>query len=659
MLLRPLTFASLLLAGTVLPARADVSIDDLKPGLVAVYKDLATPPVEIVRVEPTVGFTWKAGEAAHPRLAAEGGSVTWEGFLNVLRPGEYRFSATVLGKVQVNVAGKDVLVAQSKGDKPTPVEGTPLRLEGGPQALKITFTRPAGPARLELLWHASYFRTEPLPYDALFHLPAKVPAGLATTSTLERGRWLVEENNCAGCHKPDAADKLARTLQGRMGPDLSLVGSRVQPDWLVSWLTDPHKMTATAAMPKLFADNESAEVYAVARYLASLGAPPKPAPKPANPKEVQTSVNSGQRLFVSLGCLTCHDNRPEAQKGAQQAASAVPLRRNFLLPEMGHKTTADQLIPFLLDPLKVDPSGRMPHMLLETKDATDLARYLCDAKQPTPAAPAVPTDTAREAAYKKLKPADADLATFTKLPAEEQWKSLGQRLVVERGCTNCHNIGAAGKTLASQPSKVTFDSLKAGKGLAAGCLVDDAPKPGAAPAFALSDPDRKAVRAFLTEGSKGAGSPAPTHAARLTLHRFNCFACHTRNGKGGLNPDVVEEIRRFEKAENAEAVMPPPLTGVGHKLRTPWLARVLTDRARARPWMALRMPHFGPSVAPLAEALAALEGARMTPSISRPSPAPSSRPASTSSARTPSAASPATTWPASPTPARAAPTWPA
>src|SRR5262249_60793544 len=127
------------------------------------------------------------------------------------RPGEYRFSATVLGKVQVSVAGKDVLVAQSKDDKATPVEGTPVRLEGGPQSLKIVFTRPAGAARLELLWHASYFRTQPLPYDALFHLPAKIPAGLATTSTLQRGRWLVEANNCAGCHKPDANDKLAKT----------------------------------------------------------------------------------------------------------------------------------------------------------------------------------------------------------------------------------------------------------------------------------------------------------------------------------------------------------------------------------------------------------------------------------------------------------------
>src|SRR5262249_29554224 len=70
MSLRPLALAMLVLVGAALSGRAaDLNIDDLKPGLVAVYKDFATPPVEIVRIVPTVGFTWKAGEAAHPRLA--------------------------------------------------------------------------------------------------------------------------------------------------------------------------------------------------------------------------------------------------------------------------------------------------------------------------------------------------------------------------------------------------------------------------------------------------------------------------------------------------------------------------------------------------------------------------------------------------------------
>ncbi len=583
---------------------ADVSIDDLKPGLVAVYRDSAA--VEVVRIDPTVGFTWKANESGHPRLSPDGGSVTWDGFLNVLRPGDYRFTATVQGKLQVSVAGKEVLGVEGK-EKAATTQGQPIRLESGPQPVSIKFTRFTGPARLELLWQASYFRAEPLPHDALFHLPAKVPAGLAATSALERGRWLVEENNCIGCHKPDGNDKLAKTLQARMGPDLSQIGGRVHAAWLEHWLADPQKVTPTAAMPKLFAADEKAEIHAVAQYLSSLAPPAKAAPKPPNPKEMLTSVNNGQRLFVSLGCITCHDSRPEAVKAMQQPTVGVPLRRNFLLPEMGQKTEDYKLAAYLNDPLAVDPSGRMPNMLLDQKDATDLARFLCNKENPKPLE-AMKIDGQAEAAFKKLKPTDADLTTFSKLKPEDQWKMLGQRLVSERGCTNCHNVAPAKMSLPAYPNKVTFDALKSGKSATDGCLADDPAKRKQAPAFVLSDADRKTIRAFLADGTKGAGSPSPTYAGRIAIHRFNCFACHTRNGKGGLSSEVVEELRRFEKVENAEAVMPPPLTGVGHKLRTPWLKQVLTQKVRARPWMGLRMPHFGEAVSPLVESLAYLEG---------------------------------------------------
>ena len=69
-------------------------------------------------------------------------------------------------------------------------------------------------------------------------------------------------------------------------------------------------------------------------------------------------------------------------------------------------------------------------------------------------------------------------------------------------------------------------------------------------------------------------------------------------------------MRLLEKAENADDVRPPLLTGVGHKARTVWLKSVLTDRGRARPWMQLRMPQYGEAnVGFLPEALAHLEGA--------------------------------------------------
>src|SRR5205823_2072812 len=85
--------------------------------------------------------------------------------------------------------------------------------------------------------------------------------------------------------------------------------------------------------------------------------------------------------------------------------------------------------------------------------------------------------------------------------------------------------------------------------------------------------------------------------------------CHQRDGEGGIPTELADQMRQFEKAENADDVRPPVLTGIGHKSRTSWLKSVLTQSGRARPWMQLRMPQYGePNVGALPEALALLEG---------------------------------------------------
>jgi len=593
------------------PSRAaDVDVEDLRPGLVAAHR-AGDPPIEIVRLEPSVALNCKAGEALHPRLAADGGSSEWTGYINILRAGNYRFSATLRGKLQVSVAGKELFNGEAKDEKPVVVSGPEVRLEAGAHPFVAKFTRLPGPARLELRWQGPQFPAEPLPYDALLHLPAKVPAKLASDQQVERGRFLVEDRSCAACHKPDASDKLAKTLASRQGPDLSQVGSRVHPGWLVAWLQNPQSVRPGAAMPQIFTADEAGRVdaYAVARYLATLGGPLKDTAKPPNPNDLKTGVKLGKMLFTTAGCIACHnDDTAKNAKKAEQTTIYGAVS-NFPLGALGSKTTHDKLAAYLSNPHGVDPSGRMPNMLLEGKEASDLARFLCEVKDKDVASdlPESPSKEQLAAAFKRLTPTADDQTAFDKLKPEQQWLELGKRLVVEKNCTACHTIAPDKKPLAGKPAKAPFAELKTKQ--ATGCLVDDLAKRGPAPGFALSDADRKAVRLFLKEGTTGAGSPAPAYAARMTIQRLNCLACHSRDGEGGLSTDLLDELRRYEKAENAEAVSPPPLTGVGHKLRTPWLKQVLTQKGRARPWMGPRMPQFGDAnVGALPEALAALEG---------------------------------------------------
>src|SRR2546423_9062791 len=74
------------------PAAAQVKREHLRPGVVATYRGGGNNPVELAQLEPALALTLKAGESPHPRLAADGGSIHYSGYLNILRGGSYPFS---------------------------------------------------------------------------------------------------------------------------------------------------------------------------------------------------------------------------------------------------------------------------------------------------------------------------------------------------------------------------------------------------------------------------------------------------------------------------------------------------------------------------------------------------------------------------------------
>src|SRR5438067_2143821 len=140
------------LALLVATARADVDLDDCRPGLIATFRD--STGAQIVRLEPAVAVALAAGEASHPRLAADGGTVRWQGHLNVLRGGDHRFAATLRGTLTVVVAGQTVLARQASGVRPVTVEGPVTNLKAGVLPFEAEFVRAPGAARAELFWEA-------------------------------------------------------------------------------------------------------------------------------------------------------------------------------------------------------------------------------------------------------------------------------------------------------------------------------------------------------------------------------------------------------------------------------------------------------------------------------------------------------------------------
>jgi len=605
---------------------------ELKPGLIATYSEsvTGTNPATVTRLEPTVALILGPGESAHPRIR-QTGLANWRGAINVTRPGKYVFAANLRGgHATVKVNGLVVLEGKAD-DQNRLIVGDEIALAGGVQPFEASFVGNQSQVRIELLWQGPGFVREPVPYQYLGHLPKDRPGRFLKDLELEHGRFKFEELACIRCHSPRPGDTMAQGLADRPGPNLTEIAKRAYPGWIDAWLADPTKLRRHTSMPKLFTDDPRgvAERFAVTQYLLSLsGGPLALQRQQLNPPDaIRQSFERGRVLYIVTGCAACHqeakpqDNAGDDDRDPLQpedylygvATTSGPAPK-YLLGALGSKTRPDALAAYLQNPLKFNPAGRMPNMNLNQQEAMDLARYLCrvtdDNLNPVlPKTPGFSPFALARTVYRDyfgIKAKD-ELSEFEKLKPEQQWVQLGRKLVELKGCVECHTIEDQGQPLRAVKWYPSLDSIKqAGE---AGCLANQADV-AKVPVFALDSRESAALRAFLKDGLTGAGAPAPAYQARLSFRRFGCLNCHSRDGEGGINLELADQMRLLERAENADDIRPPLLTGVGHKARTSWLKSVLMGNGRARPWMQLRMPQYGEAnIRFLPEALANLEGA--------------------------------------------------
>lgn len=606
-------------------AAQEVRRADLKPGLLFTSTDAGG--FSVTRLEPSVGITLNPGEAAHPR--SDGGQTfRWTGYIQVVSAGTYRFDATLLGKLTIKVGDQLVYTQTVTGEAAKAVSDWNVELKTGIQPFTATLERTGPAVRADVRWNGPRFRPEPVPYFFFGHTLAQRPASFADDLKREHGRFLFEELSCVKCHAAAPTDPLAKGLAERSGPDLSKIAERAYPGWLDAWLADPKKLRPHTAMPQMFADDElgKAQRYAVVAYLSSLGQPlAEYKPPTVYPNDVKESMARGAKLYLTAGCAACHGDRltaPPTKKKLDDdedevafdptgsmygAGTGTGAKAVYQLNHIGSKTSPFALGLWLRNPLETNPHGRMPNMQLSVREAFDIARFLCqttdDSISPKmPDAPKVDFDPAA------LVDAETGKRLAT-LPADQKWRGVGRWLVSKKGCVNCHTVEEDGKKLpltGPMTPALKLDTIaKIGTG---GCIAEK-PDVTKVPNYALTADQKAALTAFLKDGLKGAGTPSPVHAAKVAFKRFNCLNCHKRDGEGGIDLALADMMKALENPDNADDVQPPQLTGVGHKMRTSWMKEVLLNGGRARPWMTLRMPQYGPdNVGHLHEQIPLLEG---------------------------------------------------
>ena len=207
--------------------------------------------------------------------------------------------------------------------------------------------------------------------------------GVVAGWDVNNGRVLLSELGCIACH--DAGDKAA-AIGKKQAPNLSAVGSRVTPQYLRKFLSQPHATKAGTTMPDVMhglSDEQREEsVDVLVHYLASRGELIDQQASGASLGEIER----GRTLFHTVGCVACHQPIDPPSKhlidegltDEEEDETATPQddRPSVPLPQLAMKTTVDELARFLLDPHKVRPSGRMPSLSLTSNEARAIAAYL-------------------------------------------------------------------------------------------------------------------------------------------------------------------------------------------------------------------------------------------------------------------------------------------
>jgi mono/diheme cytochrome c family protein len=386
------------------------------------------------------------------------------------------------------------------------------------------------------------------------------------------GELLLSELNCLACHRPAFAVK--ERLAPKSAPSLAQLEARVSPRYLLAYLDNPLAAKPGLTMPdvlhSLVGQEKNDTVEALVHFLVSEEA--FPAGRPLRPEP--ETIAAGRLLYHQVGCTACHPPQEPAADLFANVAGGSPtdpevvrfvLRKleqtSVPLGELANKYTLRGLAGYLVEPLSVQPSGRMPSLNLTEAESQAIAAYL-------------------------LRNQPRGRSRFVVV---EDKVARGEELFAALGCAACHQPGLRPPTGAARRIP-RLARLQANR--ATGCLAE---LPGkAAPKYHLNPAQRQALREVLGAADKLKRPLSNRQQVARTLAQLNCYSCHSRDGVGGPTPSRADYFTVLGDADlGDEGRLPGHLTDLGNKLRADWLREVLIKKGIVRPYMAVRMPQYG------------------------------------------------------------------
>ncbi|HUG93593.1 MAG TPA: ThuA domain-containing protein [Planctomycetaceae bacterium] len=605
----------------------DATVAALERGLLIRFRQrTATCVLSDASTARMAAFAVAAGTHATPFLEPGRFQATATGYIHVPLRGGYTFFLEGRGAASLEVNGEEVIAAANVAAGGPPVSppagrhpqetarrheqqaGSPparVRLHQGYNAVVLRYeSPPEGDAVVRLFWEADGFAAEPVPPGVLFH--DRRDSELLRTNRVRRGRELFATHNCFRCHAlPEAVAASRRRMPelDRDTPNLFGLGARLRPEWVYRWILDPAALRNDATMPAVFdkkSDADRQKAADIAAWLdmgSGLQISILPAERPATsndsePGELNSGnstpgdVRRGEVLYEDLGCIACHRFSPPPTGDEYGRVSLHYVNARF-------RTGA--LAAFLREPHRHYAWTAMPDFRLDHDEAGALAAYL-------------------------RSRAEGRLDEGASIPAGDT--ARGARLFESEGCNACHNVDRPDRrtefhSVRPPDRRTEFHSVRPSAGRNAtpsftqlrpsgGCLLRDETRPPGVPRFALDDPDRQALAAFLAAGGRSLAHPVPAEDAARLIASLRCAACHHRDGE--TSPRGIILADESERGRPPEVL--PDLTWAGEKLRPEWTRRHLAGEIpeRIRPWLTARMPAFPAHARSLADGLAAGHG---------------------------------------------------
>ena len=263
--------------------------------------------------------------------------------------------------------------------------------------------------------------------------PRVVAAWEKRPDLVEQGETRFRQMFCITCHSL-AVTRAGETklIGGDIGPELTKVASKVNPDWLVAWLRNPQAYLPHAEMPRYQWSDQ--DLFVVTRYIESnLTDTSLLSDVPNLGTPTPTEVQLGRRLFLEKGCGSCHVIQgvaPQADYGPDLSSLG---RKTIAQLEFGNSKIPRTLVAYIeakvTNPLSVNAAARMPQYSLSSSDLTALTTALLSMSGSS--ASAGLEGLVQPAEHPKFRPAGA----FGEL--YERYK-----------CYVCHRFNGYGGTLA-------------------------------------------------------------------------------------------------------------------------------------------------------------------------------------------------------------------